>query len=103
MASGRAIACSDIRGYRDLIGVEGAVLVPPSDPAALGRAIAALARSPERRREMGRRNRAAAGELRLDARGVGGPGSLPRGAGHARGRSRDAGPRRAVMIHEEDG
>ena len=60
MASGRAIACSDIRGYRDLIGVEGAVLVPPSDPAALGRAIAALARSPERRREMGRRNRAAA-------------------------------------------
>jgi phosphatidylinositol alpha-mannosyltransferase len=57
MASGRAIVCSDIRGYRDVVDPRGAVLVPPRDAVALARAIASLASAPERRTEMGIRNR----------------------------------------------
>jgi phosphatidyl-myo-inositol alpha-mannosyltransferase len=57
MASGRALVCSDIRGYRDLVDVDGALLVPPGDPAALARALAALAGTPARRLAMGIHNR----------------------------------------------
>jgi phosphatidylinositol alpha-mannosyltransferase len=53
-ASGTAVVCSDIAGYRDVAtdGVDS-VLVPPGEPAALGEALHALATDPERRAEMG--------------------------------------------------
>jgi phosphatidyl-myo-inositol alpha-mannosyltransferase len=57
MACGRAIVCSDIRGYRDLVDPEGARLVPARDAAALARAITELARAPRAMRAMGLRNR----------------------------------------------
>lgn len=59
MASGRALVCSDIDGYRDVAIDEGAVLVPPRDPVALADALAALCANPARRRAMGVANRAA--------------------------------------------
>jgi phosphatidylinositol alpha-mannosyltransferase len=52
MASGAAIVCSDIRGYREVAQPEGAAFVPPSDPERLARAIAALAADPGRRAAM---------------------------------------------------
>jgi glycosyltransferase involved in cell wall biosynthesis len=65
-ACGRAIVASDIPGCREIvrpdrsgdeprdeIGDETGLLVPPGDVAALSRAIAGLARDPERRRAMG--------------------------------------------------
>jgi phosphatidyl-myo-inositol alpha-mannosyltransferase len=53
LASGTAVVCSDIPGYRDVVrdGKEGR-LVPPGDPAALGEAIQALALVPARRAAM---------------------------------------------------
>ncbi|MBI1796224.1 MAG: glycosyltransferase family 4 protein [Candidatus Eisenbacteria bacterium] len=57
MACGRPVVCSDIRGYRDVVDLEGARLIPPGDGAALAGAIAELARDPARRSAMGERNR----------------------------------------------
>jgi phosphatidylinositol alpha-mannosyltransferase len=57
MACSRPVVCSDIRGFRDVIDPEGAVLVAPGDANGLARAIAQLARAPERRRAMGAVNR----------------------------------------------
>ena len=57
MACGRAVVCSDIRGYRDVIDPAGARLVPPGDAPALARALTALAAAPAERRAMGARNR----------------------------------------------
>ena len=59
---GRAIVASDMPGCREIVrpggpGEETGLLVPPGDVAALTRAIAALARDPERRRAMGRAGR----------------------------------------------
>jgi len=56
MACGRPIVCSDIRGYRQVVDPDGAVLVAPGDVAGLAGAIEALAGDPERRRRMGRVN-----------------------------------------------
>jgi glycosyltransferase involved in cell wall biosynthesis len=52
MASGAAIVCSDIRGYREVAQPEGATFVPPSDPEQLAAAIATLAVDPARRAAM---------------------------------------------------
>lgn len=60
MASGRAIVCSDIRGYRHVANPEGFRLVPAGDAAALAAALAALARDPAGRIAMGAANRARA-------------------------------------------
>ncbi|HEX2571000.1 MAG TPA: glycosyltransferase family 4 protein [Polyangia bacterium] len=60
MATGRAIVCSDIEGYRQVVSAEGAHWVPPGDAVALAQAIEALARDPARRRRMGEVNRARA-------------------------------------------
>jgi phosphatidylinositol alpha-mannosyltransferase len=60
MACARPVVCSDIRGFRDVIHPDGASVVAPGDPAALERAIADLARAPERWRAMGTLNRARA-------------------------------------------
>jgi phosphatidylinositol alpha-mannosyltransferase len=75
MACGRAIVCSDIRGYRDLVDPEGARLVPAGDAAALARAIGELAHLPQARRAMGLRNRVHAelydwGRIATDVRHV---------------------------------
>ena len=56
MACGRPVVCSDIRGYRQVVDPDGAVLVAPGDTAGLAGAIEALALDPERRRKMGRLN-----------------------------------------------
>ncbi len=65
MASGVAIAASDIPGYRTIVnqGREG-ILVPPRDPAELARAIVSLARDGSLRRELGEAGRRQA--LRYD-------------------------------------
>jgi phosphatidylinositol alpha-mannosyltransferase len=65
MASGVAIAASDIPGYRTILnpGREG-ILVPPRDPAALARAIVSLARDEAMRRRFGEAGRKQA--LRYD-------------------------------------
>lgn len=57
MASGRAIVCSDIEGYREVVDNQGAVLVKPQDVDALEAAIANLAADPARIARMGNWNR----------------------------------------------
>jgi glycosyltransferase involved in cell wall biosynthesis len=54
-ASGLPVVVTDIRGCRQVVddGVTG-LLVPPRDPAALHRAITALAEAPDQRAAMGR-------------------------------------------------
>jgi phosphatidyl-myo-inositol alpha-mannosyltransferase len=56
MATGAAIVCSDIEGYRAVAHAEGAVLVPPRSSEALASAIEQLAAAPARRREMSATN-----------------------------------------------
>ena len=57
MASGRAIVCSDIEGYRQVVDDQGAILVPPQDVGSLEAAIASLALDPARIARMGDWNR----------------------------------------------
>jgi phosphatidylinositol alpha-mannosyltransferase len=52
MATGRAIVCSDIRGYREVAEPGGAAFVRPNDPELLAAAIASLAADPARRAAM---------------------------------------------------
>lgn len=55
MSYGRPVVASRVGGVTDIIGGEEfGVLVPPDDPAALGKAVADLLGDPERRRGMGR-------------------------------------------------
>jgi phosphatidylinositol alpha-mannosyltransferase len=60
MATGRAIVCSDIDGYRQAVDAQGAYLVPRRSPESLVAAIADLVRDPERRRTMAVANRSRA-------------------------------------------
>ena len=57
MASGRAIVCSDIEGYRQVVDSQGAYLCQRSSPESLVAAIADLVDNPERRRLMAIANR----------------------------------------------
>ncbi len=58
MGCGLPIVASDIGGVAEAVAPgDGAVLVPPRDPAALAAAVANLLDDPERRARMGRRNR----------------------------------------------
>jgi len=58
MSAGRAIVCTDIRGYREVAKPAGAAFVRPADPEALARAILSLALDPMRRIAMQAFNRA---------------------------------------------
>jgi phosphatidylinositol alpha-mannosyltransferase len=61
MAAGRPVICSDIEGYRHVVGeAGGARLVHPGEVAALEAAIAELAADPAKRCQMGALNRARA-------------------------------------------
>jgi phosphatidylinositol alpha-mannosyltransferase len=59
MASGRAVVCSDIPGYRSVVNPElkNGVMVPPGDVEALTHALVALVNDPERRVLLGARGR----------------------------------------------
>jgi phosphatidylinositol alpha-mannosyltransferase len=57
MATGRAIVCSDIDGYRQVVDPQGACLCPSRSPESLATAIAGLAADPKRRRTMVLANR----------------------------------------------
>jgi phosphatidylinositol alpha-mannosyltransferase len=57
MATGRAIVCSDIDGYRQVVDPQGAFLCPSRSPESLATAITILAENPEHRRSMMRTNR----------------------------------------------
>lgn len=56
MASGRPIVCSDIAGYRQTVGTDGSLLVPPEDPAAIAQAVEQLVVHPGMRDRMGESN-----------------------------------------------
>jgi glycosyltransferase involved in cell wall biosynthesis len=59
MALGKPVVLSDLPALAELVGGEGAgLLVPPGDPAALAKALAALREDPERRRVMGEAGKA---------------------------------------------
>ncbi|MFO7546971.1 MAG: glycosyltransferase, partial [Trueperaceae bacterium] len=61
MAAARPVVVTDVGGSREVVGNDGCgVVVPPSDPGALARAILALVNDPERRRSMGSAARARA-------------------------------------------
>ncbi|MDX1521945.1 MAG: glycosyltransferase family 4 protein [Anaerolineae bacterium] len=67
MAAGLPIVASDIPGYRSVIshGRQG-YLVPPNQPQALSRALAALIQAPHQRASMGACGRATAEQYRWD-------------------------------------
>lgn len=56
MASGRPIVCSDIAGYRQTVGAEGALLVPPANSVAIAQALEQLVAYPGMRERMGESN-----------------------------------------------
>jgi glycosyltransferase involved in cell wall biosynthesis len=60
LAAGLAIVGADIPGIRDVVGEDGALLMPPGDSDALARAVARLADNPAERVGLGRRARALA-------------------------------------------
>ncbi len=57
MAAGRPIVCSDIEGFRQVVGESNAALVPPGSPEALATAIEQLGQQPEVRRRFSEANR----------------------------------------------
>ncbi len=59
-ASATPVVASDIAGYRAVVTEETGILVPPGDPAALVRGVAALLADEDRRRAMGAAARALA-------------------------------------------
>lgn len=54
MALARPIVATRVGGIPEVVGDEGAWLVPPRDPKALAEAMAALAKDPERRHRLAR-------------------------------------------------
>lgn len=67
MAAGCPVVVTPEVGAAQIVAREGSGLVVDGDPAALGPALAALARDPERRRDMAARGRAAAAGLSWEA------------------------------------
>jgi phosphatidylinositol alpha-mannosyltransferase len=57
MASGKPIVASGNPGYREILGREEGVLVPPHDPAAFAEAVLELLNNPRAGKEMGMKGR----------------------------------------------
>jgi len=57
MASGKPIVATENPGYRELLGRQEALLVPPHDPAGFAEAVIELLHNPELRKEMGMKGR----------------------------------------------
>jgi glycosyltransferase involved in cell wall biosynthesis len=53
LAAGRPVVGTDVGGIPEVVTPDVGLLVPARDPAALGRALDALARDPDRRRRLG--------------------------------------------------
>jgi glycosyltransferase involved in cell wall biosynthesis len=60
MAAGVPVVAADVDSVPDVVGSDGAVLVPREDPAALAAALGALLDDPARRAELSRAGRARA-------------------------------------------
>ncbi len=63
LAAGRPIVATDVGGVRDLTGDDAAVLVPPGDPAALGRAVLAVLDDADLAKRLAAAAESRAGEL----------------------------------------
>jgi phosphatidylinositol alpha-mannosyltransferase len=57
MASGKPIVATENSGYRELLGGEEGVLVPPNDPAAFAEVVLKLLENPGLQTDMGRQGR----------------------------------------------
>jgi phosphatidylinositol alpha-mannosyltransferase len=57
MASGKPIVATENRGYRELLGPEEGILVPPNDPSAFARSIVKLLADEKLRNGMGANGR----------------------------------------------
>ncbi|HVP57614.1 MAG TPA: glycosyltransferase family 4 protein [bacterium] len=57
MASGKPIVATENSGYRELLGPEESILVPPKNPAAFAGAVVSLLKDVKLRREMGQNGR----------------------------------------------
>lgn len=68
LAAGLAIVAADIPGIRDVVGDDGAALIPPGDPELLAHAVAALAQSERERSRLSRAARSLAQEHTWDRR-----------------------------------
>ena len=68
LAAGLAVVAADIPGIRDIVGEDGAALIPPGDATLLAHAVAALAESERERARLSRNARALAEEHTWDRR-----------------------------------
>jgi glycosyltransferase involved in cell wall biosynthesis len=68
LAAGLAVVAADIPGIRDVVGDDGAALIPPGDAMMLAHAVAALAQSERERTRLGRNARSLAEEHTWDRR-----------------------------------
>lgn len=67
LSAGRPIIAADVGGVRDLTGDDSALLVPPDDPAALGRAVLAVLDDPDLAGKLGKSALSRAADLPTEA------------------------------------
>jgi glycosyltransferase involved in cell wall biosynthesis len=68
LAAGLAVVAADLPGIRDVVGEQGAALIPPGDATMLAHAVAALAESERDRGRLSRNARSLAAEHTWDRR-----------------------------------
>jgi glycosyltransferase involved in cell wall biosynthesis len=68
LAAGLAVVAADIPGIRDIVGEDGAAVIPPGDATMLAHAVAALAQSERERARLSRNARSLAEEHTWDRR-----------------------------------